>query len=78
MTCTLEVAFDMIQNCMLSPNQSIVGLYEAALPMSLPNGQQLSTLAQYVCEMIQSNFKDAIFVQIKADLPSTSDTQKLS
>ena len=42
-TGMLEIAFDMIEAIHLnvdSPNQQIVGLYEAALPGSLTNGRE--------------------------------------
>ena len=39
-TGTTEIAFDMIQNIALKPNQRIVGLYEAALPINLPGGKE--------------------------------------
>ena len=72
---TCEIAFDMIQNCVLEEGQQIVGLCEAALPTSLSGGREQTQLAQYLCEIISSNFKDAIFVQVKADMaPSSDDT----
>ena len=77
MTGTCEVAFDMIQSLFLKPDQMIVGLYEAALPHNLAGGKEQTGLAQYLCEQLVSNFKDAIFIQIKADLPPLSDDTPL-
>ena len=37
MTGLLEVAFDMIDSLFLKKSQVIIGLYEAALPASLPS-----------------------------------------
>ena len=63
---------------MLKPGQEIVGLYEAALPISLPEGREQSQLAQYLCEMIIQNSKEAVFVQVKADLKSSSEVVSLA
>ena len=74
MTGTCEIAFDMIQNVFLNKSQCIVGLYEAALPTNLPGGKEQSPIAQYLCENINANFKDAVFIALKADMPPMSDT----
>ena len=37
MTGPLEVAFDMIDSLFLKKGSAIIGLYEAALPASLPS-----------------------------------------
>ena len=78
MTGTTEIAFDMIQSIFLKPNQHIVGLYEAALPTNLQGGKEQSQLAQYLCEQIINNFKEAVFIQVKADMPPLSDDSALT
>lgn len=40
MTGPLEIAFDMIQNIYLKPGQSIIGVYEAAMPTNLNGGKE--------------------------------------
>ena len=72
-TGTCEIAFDMIESVYLKENQKIIGLYEAALPNSLSDGREQTQLAQYLCDQIQAQTKDAIFVQIKVDMPPSSD-----
>ena len=58
----LETAFDMVQSLFLEDGQSIVGLYEAAQPLSLSGGRQQSLLAQNICENIVNQFKNAVFI----------------
>ena len=77
MTGTCEIAFDMIQNVFLDNSQTIVGLYEAALPTNLAGGKEQSPIAQYLCEQINANFKDAVFIEVKADMPPLSDNSAL-
>jgi hypothetical protein len=77
MSGTCEVAFDMIQSVFLKPDQIIVGLYEAALPHNLAGGKEQTGLAQYLSEQLVSNFKDSVFIQLKADLPPLSDDTPL-
>ena len=48
----VEIAFDMVQSLFLEQGQQIVGLYEAAMPLSLPDGREHSTVAQYLLELI--------------------------
>ena len=45
MTGTTEIAFEMVTAAALKPGQDIVGLYEAALPTSLPQGKEISSVA---------------------------------
>ena len=52
LTGTCETAFEMVSSLFLKEGQSIVGLYEAALPSSLVGGKEQSSLAQYMCEQI--------------------------
>ena len=66
-TGLLEIAFDMIESLHLKPEQKIVGLYEAAMPINLPEGREQSHLAQYICEQITGNCKDPVFIAIKPD-----------
>ena len=73
MTGTCEVAFDMIESIYLQNDQKIVGLYEAALPGQLAGGREQSQLAQYLCEQIVTNQKEAVFIQVKPDLASSND-----
>ena len=42
MTGPLEIAFDMIQNIYLKEDQSIIGVYEAAMPTNLPQWKEQS------------------------------------
>ena len=39
-TGIVEIAFDMVENIHLKNGQEIIGLYEAALPGSLPGGKE--------------------------------------
>ena len=72
-TGTLEVAFDMIESVYLKGEQKIVGIYEAALPGSLTGGREQTPLAQYICEQVYAQFREAVFVQVKPDLNAADD-----